>query len=40
MHDIEFPQDYLDRIVKRRSRLHVFDMQNAFVAEGAPTNTH
>ena len=49
MHDVEFPQDYLDRLVQRRGRLHVFDeidpqttalivvdLQNAFVAEGAP----
>ncbi len=49
MHDVEFPQDYLDRLVQRRGRLHVYDhvdpsttalividLQNAFVAEGAP----
>jgi len=49
MHDVEFPQDYLDRLIRRRGRLHVYDridpgttalivvdLQNAFVAEGAP----
>ena len=49
MHQVNFPQAYLDRLVARRGRLHVFesiepsttalivvDMQNAFVAEGAP----
>lgn len=49
MHNVEFPKDYLDRLIKRRGRLHVYDhidpattalivvdLQNAFVAEGAP----
>ena len=49
MHNVEFPQDYLDRLIRRRGRLHVYDridpaatalivvdLQNAFVAEGAP----
>ena len=49
MHKIEFPQEFLDGLIRRRGRLHVFDdinpqttalivvdMQNAFVAEGAP----
>lgn len=49
MHEVEFPQEFLDGLIRRRGRLHVFDdinpqttalivvdMQNAFVAEGAP----